>query len=196
MRPAVFLDRDGTLIEERNYLDRLEEIAVHPDAPRAIRRLRDAGYAVVVVTNQSGVARGLFDEAFVRETHGVLQAMLGRSGASIDGFYYCPHHPEGSVAGYRIDCDCRKPATGMVQRAASDLQLDVARSFVVGDSWRDIELAARAGARGILVRTGHGAANERQPPEGCAAEAIVDTLLDAAEYILRSAPPPKRPEET
>ena len=157
MKPAVFLDRDGTLIEERGYLDRLDLIAPFPWASAALRRLRDAGYALVLVTNQAGVARGYFDEAFVQEAHRHLAALLAADGAVLDGYYYCPHHPDGTVAGYRRTCRCRKPGPdgGAGRR---DLGLDVARSFVVGDKWLDVELAANAGARGILVRTGYGAA--------------------------------------
>ena len=154
MRPAVFLDRDGTLIEEHGYLDRLELIAPFPYAAPALRRLREAGYALVLVTNQAGVARGYFDEAFVKEAHRHLAALLAREDLALDGYYYCPHHPEGVIAEYRRICRCRKPGPGMVEQAAADLGLDVARSFVIGDKWLDVELARNAGARGILVRTG------------------------------------------
>src|SRR4029453_15414906 len=123
----------------------------------ALRRLRDAGYALVLVTNQAGVARGYFDEGFVQEAHRPLAVLLAADGVVLDGYYYCPHHPEGTVAAYRRTCRCRKPGPGMGEQAASGLCLDVARSFVVGDKWLDVELAANAGARGILVRTGYGA---------------------------------------
>lgn len=187
MRPAVFVDRDGTLIEERGYLDRLDLVALIPGAAEAIRLLRQSGFAVVVVTNQAGVARGRFGEPFVEETHRFLQAELSALGAPLDGFYYCPHHPEGVVPGYRQACRCRKPEPGLVERAARDLDLDVPRSFVVGDKWLDVELAARAGARGILVRTGYGAVAERTPPPGVPVEAVVDTVLDAARHIVHAA---------
>src|SRR5262245_1016481 len=130
VRPAVFLDRDGTLIEERGYLDKLEDIVLLAGTVDALGLLRDAGYALVLVTNQAGVARGFFDEAFVRAAHGHLAAMLATAGIVLDGYYYCPHHPDGVVAEYARVCRCRKPATGMVERAARDLALDVERSFV------------------------------------------------------------------
>ena len=187
MRPAVFLDRDGTLIEERNYLDRLEQIAPFPDAASALAQLAGAGFALVLVTNQAGVARGYFDEAFVQRAHEHLAALLARDGIVLDGYYYCPHHPEGTVAQYRRGCRCRKPGPGMVEDAARDLDLDVARSFVIGDKWIDVELAQNAGARGILVRTGYGAAIEAEPPHGLRPFAIVDTLADAADVILATA---------
>ncbi len=194
MRPAVFLDRDGTLIEERNYLDRLELIAPFAGTASALARLRDAGFALVVVTNQAGVARGYFDEAFVRRAHEHLAALFARDGIVLDGYYYCPHHPEGTVEPYRRVCGCRKPAPGMVEQAARDLDLDVARSYVIGDKWIDVELARSAGARGILVRTGYGATIEAEPPDGVHPFAIVDTLAEAADVIVAEAPAARRSE--
>ena len=186
MKPAVFLDRDGTLIEERGYLDRLDLIEPFSWTSGALQRLRDAGYALVLVTNQAGVARGYFDEAFVQEAHRHLAALLAADGVVLDGYYYCPHHPEGTVPGYRRTCRCRKPGPGMVEQAASELGLDVARSFVVGDKWLDVELAANAGARGILVRTGYGAGTEGAPPAGMPVHGVADTLAHAVDLILKT----------
>ena len=194
MTPAVFLDRDGTLIDERNYLDRLDLIAPFPGVAAALTRLRDAGFALVLVTNQAGVARGSFDESFVRAAHEHLAALFARDGIVLDGYYYCPHHPEGAVEAYRRTCRCRKPAPGMVEEAARDLDLDVARSFVIGDKWLDVELAKNAGARGILVRTGYGADIEAEPPHGVHPFAIVDTLADAADVIVADAQVSRQPE--
>jgi D-glycero-D-manno-heptose 1,7-bisphosphate phosphatase len=187
VKPAVFLDRDGTLIEDVGYLDRLDRIAFFPWTVDAIRALNRAGLAVVVITNQSGIARGLFTEAFVEETHRHLSARLAAGGARVDAYYYCPHHPDGVVEAYRHRCDCRKPAGGMVNQAARDLSLDPARSFVVGDKWLDVGLARAVGARGILVRTGTGATEEAQPQPGISADAIVDNLAAAASWILRKS---------
>jgi D-glycero-D-manno-heptose 1,7-bisphosphate phosphatase len=184
VRRAVFLDRDGTIIEERGYLGRLDLIAPFPYAADAIVRLRGAGYLVVVVTNQAGVARGYFSEAFVHQAHRHLDSLLAAEGAAPDAYYYCPHHPEGVVEGYRVDCRCRKPAPGMVEQAARDWDIDVTRSFVVGDKWLDVGLANQAGARGILVRTGYGEATADAPPPGVRAERVVSTLREAADYIL------------
>jgi D-glycero-D-manno-heptose 1,7-bisphosphate phosphatase len=184
VKPAVFLDRDGTLIEDVGYLDRLDRIALFPWTVDAIRALNRAGFIVVVITNQSGVARGFFTEAFVEETHRHLSARLAAGGARIDAYYYCPHHPDGAVAAYRRHCDCRKPASGLVDRAVRELDLDPARSFVVGDKWLDVGLARAAGARGILVRTGTGAIEEARPIPGVSADAIVDNLAGAASWIL------------
>lgn len=186
MRPAVFLDRDGTVIQEQGYLGRLDLVQPFPYAAGAIRLLRDAGFAVVIVTNQAGVARGFFDEVFVRAAHDHLSALLAAGGAVVDGYYYCPHHPEGTVERYRMACRCRKPGPGMIEMAARELDLDVQGSFVVGDKWLDVGLAENAGAAGVLVRTGYGVESERDL-RGCAPAAIVDTLLDAAHWILEAA---------
>lgn len=153
---AVFLDRDGTINEEVGYLDCLEKLRLLPGAAEAIRLINESRMKAVVVTNQSGVARGIFDEAFVDEVHARLREMLGKEGASLDGFYFCPHHPTEGRGRYLRSCDCRKPAPGLLLRAVEELSLDPERSTMVGDTIKDIEAAARIGARGILVRTGYG----------------------------------------
>ncbi len=184
--PAVFLDRDGTMIEDVGYLDAFDRIAFFPWTVDAIRALNRAGLPVVVITNQSGIARGFFTDAFVEETHRRLSTTLEAGGARVDAYYYCPHHPAGTVEAYSRRCDCRKPARGLVDRAARDLGLDPARSFVVGDKWLDVELGRAIGARSILVRTGVGAAQEARAPEHIAADAVVDNLAAAASWILRN----------
>ena len=183
-RAAVFLDRDGTLIEDVGYLDDLSRIALYPWTIDALRGLSRAGLPLVVVTNQSGVARRYFSEAFVQETHRALDARLAEGGVRIDAYYYCPHHPNGKLPDYARECDCRKPRPGLIDRAARELDLDPARSFVVGDKWGDVGLAQAVGARAVLVRTGTGAIAERQPRAGLAAEVVVDNLAAAASWIL------------
>ena len=183
-RPAVFLDRDGTIIEDVGYLESLEQIAWYPWSIEAIRALNRAGLPVIVITNQSGVARGRFTEAHVRDAHRALDAVLASGRARIDAYYYCPHHPEGAVAEYARACDCRKPGRGLVDRAVRDLALDPARSFVVGDRWLDVGMARAIGGRGILVRTGVGAEQEHDPPADTAADAVVDNLVAAVSWIL------------
>jgi D-glycero-D-manno-heptose 1,7-bisphosphate phosphatase len=150
----------------------------------AIRVLNRAGIAVVMVTNQSGVARGFFTEAVVDEVHRHMAAMLAEGGARIDAYYYCPHHPDGTVPPYATACDCRKPASGLVERATRDLGVDLSRSFVVGDTWLDVGLARATGARAVLVRTGDGRNQEARPRAGVSADAIVDNLAAAASWIL------------
>ena len=184
-RAAVFLDRDGTLIEDVGYLDALSRIALFPWTIDAIRALNRAGLPIVVVTNQSGVARKYFAESFVQETHRALDAQLAAGGARVDAYYYCPHHPDGTLPEYAVACDCRKPRPGLIDRAARDLDLDPARSFVVGDKWGDVGLAQAVGARALLVRTGTGAIAEQHPREGVEADAVVDNLAAAASWILK-----------
>jgi len=185
VKPAVFLDRDGTIIENVGYLRRLDQIAPFPWSVDAIRALNRAALPVVVITNQAGVARGFFAADFVDETHRALTMRLEAGGARVDAYYYCPHHPDGKVEQYSITCDCRKPKCGMIDRAASDLGLDPARSFFVGDTWLDVGAGRAAGARTILVRTGAGAEEERslKPPD-LSADAIVDNLAAAVSWIL------------
>ena len=185
MRPAIFLDRDGTLNEDVGHLDRLERLTLFPWSLDAVRLLRRAGYAVVVVTNQGGVARGLLAESFVEEVRRVIDRRLAAIGQRLDGHYCCPHEPHAPVAAYRRDCDCRKPRPGLVHRAARDLDLDVGRSVVVGDKWSDVRLARTTGARGVLVRTGYGRGQEQGPPPDLRPDAVVDTLMDAAGWVLR-----------
>jgi D-glycero-D-manno-heptose 1,7-bisphosphate phosphatase len=187
VRPAVFLDRDGTLIEEAGYLDRLERLVFYPYSVDAVRLLNRADLAVVIITNQAGVARGIFQEGFVAEAHRHVTMTLARGGARIDGFYYCPHHPEASVEQYRKSCECRKPQPGMLRRAAEDLKLDLARSFVIGDRWHDLQAGDAVGTRGILVRTGYGRTEEASPTRAVRPAAIVDNLIEAASWILRAA---------
>jgi D-glycero-D-manno-heptose 1,7-bisphosphate phosphatase len=185
VKPAVFLDRDGTLIEDIGYLRFAREVAFYPWSVDAVRALNRAGFPVVVITNQSGVARGLLTEPMIEDVHRHVSLLLDAGGARVDAYYYCPHHPEATVAVYRKRCDCRKPACGMIERAAADLGLDPARSFVVGDKWIDVGAARAAGARGILVRTGYGAIEESEPPPDLTADAVVDNLVEAVSWILR-----------
>jgi D-glycero-D-manno-heptose 1,7-bisphosphate phosphatase len=187
MQPAIFLDRDGTLIEEVGYLDRLERLALFPWSVDAVRLLNRAGFLVVVVTNQAGVARGMFDESFVAEAHRYIDATMSAGAARIDAYYYCPHHPEALVAAYRQSCDCRKPAPGMLRQAERDLAIDLGRSYVIGDRWLDVEMARAAGATGILVRTGYGRTEETRPKNDGGAALIADNLIEAAGWILRRA---------
>lgn len=184
MKPAVFLDRDGTLIEEAGYLDRLEQVQFFPWTIDAVRLLNRGGFTVVVVTNQAGIARGFFPESFVEETHRFLDERFTAGGARIDRYYYCPHHPDGKLEGYSVACDCRKPQPGLVLKAARELNLDLSRSFVVGDKWLDVALAQAVGARGLLVRTGYGSREAERRRAGVEPAAILDNVMDATAWIL------------
>jgi D-glycero-D-manno-heptose 1,7-bisphosphate phosphatase len=186
LQPAVFLDRDGTIIDDVGYLDRVDGVVLYPWSADALRLLKRGGFAIVVITNQSGVARGLYAESAVHDVHAHLTDALGRGGAVVDGWYHCPHHVDAVDAAYRLDCDCRKPKPGMLVRAAADLGLDLARSVVVGDRWSDVAAARAVGAAGVLVRTGAGAREERAPEAGLSADVIVPSLAEAASWILRT----------
>ena len=188
MKRAVFLDRDGTILDELGYVTPESEIKLFPFSAEAITRLTAAGFPVVIITNQGGIALGLYDHAFVDATHAQLSQTLAQAGADITAWYYCPHHPDGKVSEFTGPCECRKPATGMLDAAARDLGLDLAGSWVVGDQWRDIELAHRAGARSVLVRTGYGRGLESNWPADVAPPTtICDDLLAAADHIVNGA---------
>lgn len=174
-RPAVLLDRDGTVIEEREYLSDPEGVVLLPGVADALVRLAGAGFSLVLVSNQSGIARGLYGEEDYARVHARLEELLAARGVRLEGAYHCPHHPE-----FGPRCSCRKPATGLFLRAASELGLDLRRSVLVGDRVRDVAPAAELGARGILVRTGYGGEGERVPP---GIEVAAD-LPAAAERIL------------
>jgi D-glycero-D-manno-heptose 1,7-bisphosphate phosphatase len=183
-RAAVFLDRDGTIIEEVGYLDRPERVELYPFSIAAIRALNRAGFRVIMVSNQSGVARGFFDEAMLDVVHKHVAALLAAGGAHLDAYYYCPHHPDGRVAEFARHCECRKPGRGLVDRAVQELSVDPLRSYTVGDRWLDVKLAANVGARGILVRTGYGALEESRLPPDVKPDAVVNNLIEATGWIL------------
>jgi D-glycero-D-manno-heptose 1,7-bisphosphate phosphatase len=184
-RPAVFLDRDGTVVREVDYLRSVEDLRLLPGAAAAIRRLNEAGIAVVVATNQSGIARGMLTEADLASLHSALRERLARRRARLDAIYYCPHHPEAPIPDYRRRCRCRKPAPGMMLRAARELDLDLAHSFAVGDSERDLEAGRRAGCRTVLVRTGYGSATEAGWRSSGPADHTAEGLPDAVSWILK-----------
>lgn len=184
LHAAVFLDRDGTINVEKDYLYRPNDFEFISGAPQAIARLKQAGYKVIVVTNQSGVARGYFTENEVHLLHDYIQRELARFDCAIDAFYICPHHPEHGQGSYKVDCSCRKEQPGMILQAASDHGIDLSRSFMVGDKRADVEAGRAAGCRSILVRTGYGASEEKKL--GTNDAIIVNDLTQAADYILRT----------
>ena len=188
--PAAFLDRDGTIIEDPGYLGDPEGIRFIPGASDALRALQRAGYRLVLVTNQAGVARGLLTETDVHRVNERLTALLAEAGVHLDGIYYCPHHPEYGPPEYRRDCDCRKPKPGLIHRAIRDLGLDPSRSVVIGDHVTDAALAqAFAGMVGIMLRTGHGVEQWQKIQDGAVAgpEHVADDLAAAVEWFLARA---------
>ena len=186
-RPAVFLDRDGTIIEDVGFLRDVAQIDLLPWSAEAIRQLNGAGFAVIVITNQSGVGRGYFDEAHVQATHAALDTMLKPLGAHVEGYYYCPHYPESIDARYGIECDCRKPGSGLLRRAAADFDIDLTRSWMVGDWWRDVQAGIGAGTRTILIRSGRSDVHRPAPADAPQPDAILNNLMEAAGWILRSS---------
>ena len=184
MVAAVFLDKDGTLIEDVPYNVDPDRMTLMPGAGEALRRLSDAGYRLIVVSNQSGVARGLFAESALPAVEQRLREMLAEYGAPIAGFYYCPHHPDGVVPDYAIHCDCRKPEPGLILRAAQEHGIALDESWFIGDILNDVEAGRRAGCRTILLDNGNETEWElsRQRLPDC----VVSDLRDAADRILCS----------
>ena len=154
MRPAAFLDRDGVLNVDSGYVFRPDQIEWIAGGAEAVRMLNEAGYAVIVITNQSGVARGLYDEAAVKRLHEYMRDELMHAGAQIDAFYYCPHHPEGTVKQYAVRCRCRKPGAGMLEQAAREWPIDRTRSFLIGDKDIDMQAAAAFKIKGVRFEAG------------------------------------------
>ena len=177
---AVFLDRDGTLIREVNYLCAIEQIEILPGVSQALSLLRAHGFKLVMVTNQSVVARGRLSENGLQAIHAELNKRLSGDGAALDAIYYCPHHPTEGVGDYRIACDCRKPKPGMIERAVRELALNPALSYVVGDQMTDMELAIAAGARGILISRDEAAGGD----VAAINVPVVADLSRAAEWII------------
>ena len=184
MRKACFFDRDGVIIEEADYISDPSLVRLCPFAADAIRAMHDAGRLVIVVSNQSGIARGYFTEADLRAVEARMNELLAEAGVKIDAAYYCFHHKKGIVPEYAIDCDCRKPKPGMLLRAAKDLDIDLAASFMIGDKESDLEAGLNAGCRGVaLVRTGHGVhQNIEKIPQ---AVDVGDVLTAAKELLAR-----------
>ena len=177
MRRAAFLDRDGTIIRDADYLADPERVELLPGAVDGMRRLAAAGYALVVVTNQSGIARGLYTEADFHAVQRRLEQVLGEAGIALDAVFHCPHHPDFTGA-----CDCRKPQLGMYRSAAARLGIDLAASVYIGDRLKDVEPALATGGRGFLVRTGYGAKEAGDAP---AEVKVVADVREAAEVVVR-----------
>jgi D-glycero-D-manno-heptose 1,7-bisphosphate phosphatase len=182
LRPAIFLDRDGTLSHEVGYVNHLSRFRLYPFTVEAVRLVNRSDYLAVLVTNQAGVARGYFPESLIHEVHASLKASLEAGEAHLDGIYFCPHHPSVGEAPYRQDCDCRKPRPGLLRQAQKDLDIDLSCSWVVGDRHGDLSLAWSVGARGALVRTGYGrgelerGASWKKPPD-LVAENVLAAVL-------------------
>ena len=185
-RPAFFLDRDGVVAEEVGYMNHLSRLQVYPFAAEAIKKIRAAGYAAVVVTNQAGVARGYFPEELIQMVHDKMERELSTDGARLDGVYYCPHHPSVGEPPYRKKCNCRKPRPGMIEQAVKELGLTLEGSVVVGDRYTEVEMAHGLGLRAALVLTGSGQGEYEYLSKGWTKqpEWVVEDLLDAVKKII------------
>jgi D,D-heptose 1,7-bisphosphate phosphatase len=190
MNTAVFLDRDGTINEEVGYLDSIDKLKVFDNTAKAVRLINDSGMKAVVITNQSGVARGKFTEDFVLMVHACIQKALQERGAFIDAFYYCPHHPTEGIGVYLQRCTCRKPEAGMLVTASVEMNIDLTHSYTVGDMLKDIQAADKVGAKGVLVKTGYGLNTIEKELQSESAGSIqphyiAEDVLDAVKWILQ-----------
>jgi D,D-heptose 1,7-bisphosphate phosphatase len=191
---AVFLDRDRTIIEDPGYINEPSAVKLLPGAGLAVKGLRQGGYLAVVVTNQSGIARGLLTEELLEKVHGEMRRQLAATaGAHLDAIYYCPFHPEGTVEPYAVESPDRKPQPGMLLRAAKDLDIDLSASWMIGDSPRDIEAGQRAGCRTIRIRPLETDAATENDDENVQPDFVVRNLLEAAKIILQAPPRAMRP---
>ena len=185
-RPAVFIDRDGTINEQMGYINHVSRFVLIPGTAEGIRLLNRHRYLAIIVSNQSGVARGYFPMELIDRVHAHMKDLLAKKGASIDGIFFCPHYPRGIVPEYSVECDCRKPRTGLVQKACEEFDIDMKNSYVIGDRCSDIELAERSNLQGIMVRTGYGLGDIEYvlPHKPFNPQHIARDLLHAIRWII------------
>jgi len=183
---AVFIDRDGTINEQMGYINHPSRFIMLPGVPEAFRILNQAGFLAIIISNQSGVARGYFPMELLHNIHSVMKESISRHGGHVDGIYFCPHYPKGAIQEYAVDCNCRKPRTGLIDQACKDFEIDISRSYMVGDHYTDMEFAERAGIQGVLVRTGYGTGviEYNLPAMATKPGYIADDLLDAVKWIV------------
>jgi D-glycero-D-manno-heptose 1,7-bisphosphate phosphatase len=188
LSPVIFLDRDGTINEEVHYLHRPEDLKILPGVPQAIRRFREAGYLVVVITNQAGIGRGYYTEKDLELLNRYLNQVLAEEQAHIDGFYFCPHHPEHGIGKYKKACRCRKPDIGMFEQAEKDFPVDKSRSYMIGDKLIDTQAGHNFGIRSVLVGTGYGAGLFKNQwdsqPVTADYDHYAENLMAAADWII------------
>lgn len=184
MKKAIFIDKDGTLIKDIAYNANPDKITLEPYADVALQLLSEQDYSLVVISNQAGIAKGYFPESDMQGVITKVKSLLADAGVTLDGFFYCPHHPEGQIAAYTMECDCRKPAPGMILKAAEILDIDLSRSWMIGDILNDVEAGNRAGCRSLLINNGNETMwelNKHRLPAYAA-----EDLLDAAHFIINN----------
>jgi len=180
---AVFLDRDGVLIHDVDYLSDLKDIHIYEDVPEALSKLKKAGFLLIMITNQSGVARGYFDEKFVEASYENIQNRLQSQSATLDSMFFCPHHITGKSP-YNIKCNCRKPLPGMILEAEKRFNIDLSRSYMIGDKLCDVELAKNSGTTGLLLKTGYGKSQANMISDKYPDVKIFNRFFEAVDYIL------------
>ena len=186
-RPAVFIDRDGTISEEVGYVNHPSRFQLYPYSIEAIKLLNDENWLAIVITNQAGVARGYFSEDVVKQIHEQMIRKMNDASARLDAIYYCAHHPTVGEPPYRLDCDCRKPKAGLIERAAADFEIDLASSWMIGDRYSDIELAHNAGLKSAFVLSGYGRGEWEYQSKGWKVQPdlISENLLESVKSILQ-----------
>lgn len=192
-KPAVFIDRDGTINEQMGYINHINRFVLLPGTAEAVKNLNRHGFLAIVISNQSGVARGYFPMDLVKKIHAYMKELLQKEEAYIDGIYFCPHHERGVVPEYSIACSCRKPRTGLIETACKDFDIDMAHSYVVGDRCLDIDMAHRSNLKGILVTTGYGLGEIDYvlPYSSIKPDYIAGDLLNAVNLIMKDSTQPK-----
>ena len=185
-RPAVFIDRDGTVNEQMGYINHLSRFILLPGTGEAVRLLNRHGFLAIIVSNQSGVARGYFPVELVERVHDYMRDLLEKENAYVDGVFFCPHYPRGTVEEFSTHCNCRKPRPGLIQQACEVFDIDLAKSFVVGDRVSDIELAKQLNLKGVLVLTGYGKGDLEYvfPDRVFKPDHVAKDLLDAVNWII------------
>jgi D-glycero-D-manno-heptose 1,7-bisphosphate phosphatase len=183
--PTIFIDRDGTINKEAGYINHVDNFELYPFATQAIRLLNENGFLVVVITNQAGIARGYFPESLLSDVHNKMINELEKGGAKIDGLYYCPHHPSSKDPKLAIECNCRKPAPGMIEQAIDELPIDTDNMVMIGDKFSDIEFGHNCNCKTIMVKTGYGKGELNLKTPKVEPDYLVDNLLDAAILILK-----------
>ncbi|MCK4665471.1 D-glycero-beta-D-manno-heptose 1,7-bisphosphate 7-phosphatase [Candidatus Dependentiae bacterium] len=186
-RPAIFLDRDGTINEERGYINHPTRLILQPGAIEAVKLINDMGFLAIIITNQAGIARGYYTLDTLNKIHNKLIGEMKDGGAKIDALYFCPHHPDGVIEKYAIRCECRKPKPGMINKALEEFQIDMDNSFMIGDRYKDVLFGNKLNLKTILVLTGYGIGeweNDREKWE-LSPDYVARDILDAVHWIKK-----------